>query len=305
VWSEELFGTKFTKTFNFGDPGNKLWVGALFTGPSKSVAVFQSAGSTDGVVSFKVTQGSTSSIVSTSAFGVSKTIPVTNGQFQLMIPEIPVYLEIPNGVQIDVIPINWGKNLAAQPGVVASASGSPNHPGGNDIPNSIVKIHNSFFENWYYNQTKDGHPWMSNNAQWPATVTLQFPESTTIGRVVVYCPIPWQWDGSLLDYELQYWDQGRNNWVTIQHVIENPVTFNMSSPMEMCSCQSFYSDRAHFIHEFSPVTTTKIQLLVHETTWGGGATHDVVIAGGQTGFHQICLREIEAYPPQKIEGHPS
>ena len=30
-------------------------------------------------------------------------------------------------------------------------------------------------------------------------------------------------------------------------------------------------------------------------TWGGGATADVVRAGGQTGPHQIVLREVEVY----------
>ncbi len=46
---------------------------------------------------------------------------------------------------------------------------------------------------------------------------------------------------------------------------------------------------------FPAVTTQKIRLLVHDTTWGGGATADIVPAGGQTGPHQITLREIEIY----------
>ena len=37
----------------------------------------------------------------------------------------------------------------------------------------------------------------------------------------------------------------------------------------------------------------KIRLLVHDTTWGGGATEAVVKAGGQTGPHHIMLREVE------------
>lgn len=300
VFSEELFGTKFTKTFDFGNPGNKLWLGALFSGPSKSLGVFQSAGSTNGVVSIQV-QGSISSIEVVSPFGVIASVPVTGGTFQLTIPELPIFVRIPNGVQINVVRLDWGPNLALQAGVIASASGSANHPGGNDIPNDISKIRNGFFENWYYNQSKEGHPWSSNTPQFPATVTLEFPSPVPIGRVVVYCPAPWQWDGSLLNYDLQYLDG--NDWKTIEHIEENPVTFNQSSPLEMCSCQSFYSERSHFIHQFPTVTTKKIQLLVHDTTWGGGATHDVVIAGGQTGFHQINIRELEVYgPPSKNDG---
>jgi len=222
-------------------------------------------------------------------------VPVINNGFSLKIPELPVYVELPRGANLDVVPLNWGENLALVSGVTATASGSPVHPGGANIPNSITKMHNGFLENWYWNQTNDGHPWMSNNADWPATVSLAFPVPTTISRVVIYCPTPWQWDGSLLDYELQYFNTAQNQFVTIDHVVEPTVTFNMSTPLERCSVQSFYSDRSHFIHQFPPQTTTQIRIVVHEVTWGGGATHDVVVAGGQTGPHQICLREIEVY----------
>ena len=44
-----------------------------------------------------------------------------------------------------------------------------------------------------------------------------------------------------------------------------------------------------------PVKTDRIRLLVHEATWGGGATEIVGKAGGQTGMHQIMLREVEIY----------
>ena len=39
----------------------------------------------------------------------------------------------------------------------------------------------------------------------------------------------------------------------------------------------------------------KLRILVHDTTCGGGATKQVVEAGGQTGPHQLMLREIEVY----------
>jgi hypothetical protein len=56
-----------------------------------------------------------------------------------------------------------------------------------------------------------------------------------------------------------------------------------------------FSDRHIFQHEFKRVTTSKIRLLVHNTTFGGGATEEVATSGGQTGPHQVMLREIEVY----------
>jgi hypothetical protein len=58
---------------------------------------------------------------------------------------------------------------------------------------------------------------------------------------------------------------------------------------------SFFSDRWVFNHSFKPVKTQKIRLLVHNTTYGGGATEKVAEAGGQTGPHHVMLREIEVY----------
>jgi hypothetical protein len=53
---------------------------------------------------------------------------------------------------------------------------------------------------------------------------------------------------------------------------------------------------AGFSSTASPRSKTgRIRLLVHDVTWGGGATQAVSKAGGQTGPHQIMLREVELY----------
>jgi hypothetical protein len=111
--------------------------------------------------------------------------------------------------------------------------------------------------------------------------------------VVVYAAPPWQWQGSLLDYELQYEKDGQ--WATIQRVQEPARTFKVFSPATRTSVDSFYSERWIFQHSFAPVKTARIRLLVHDVTWGGGATEDVTKAGGQTGPHQIMLREVEVF----------
>jgi hypothetical protein len=134
---------------------------------------------------------------------------------------------------------------------------------------------------------------MDNTKSFPAWVELRFPKPTEISRVIIYAPAPWQWQGTLVDYELQYDERGR--WVTIEHVVEPTRTFRVVTPATRTKTDSFFSDRHVFQHEFKPVTTTKIRILVNNTTFGGGATEDVNWAGGQTGPHQIMLREIEVY----------
>ena len=70
VWSEELYGTKFVKAFDFGPSGNDIYIGSLFQGSGKSVAAFMSAGATDGKVDLLVKGGSKLKVVS--PFGVSR-----------------------------------------------------------------------------------------------------------------------------------------------------------------------------------------------------------------------------------------
>ena len=83
--------------------------------------------------------------------------------------------------------------------------------------------------------------------------------------------------------------------MTIEHVKEPAKTFKVFTPPTRTTVDSFYSDRWIFPHHFKPVKTDKMRLLVHDVTWGGGATKDVAKAGGQTGPHQIMLREVEVY----------
>ena len=122
---------------------------------------------------------------------------------------------------------------------------------------------------------------------------IDLPQAQSVSDVIVYAGVPWQNMGTLLDYDLQFWDGAA--WNTIEHVSEPANTFPVYTPTVRCTADSFFSDRWIFPQHFAPVVTSKLRLLVNEVTWGGGATADVVQAGGQTGPHQIVLREIEIY----------
>lgn len=292
VWSEELFGTNFSKAYDLGPNGNKLFIASLFEGGKKRVAAFMSAGSPDGKIELNV-KGGPGKLHLVSAFGVESDLPVTGDHATLAVPELPVYVELAEGQAIEVIPQDFGIDLARGEGVTLAASGTGAHPVKPEIPNDIAKLTNGELENWYYTQKPITQPWMDNTKEFPAWVELRFPKPTQVGRVIIYAPVPWQWQGTLVDYELQYDDGGK--WVTIEHVNEPLKTFKVLTPATRTKVDSYFSDRHIFQHTFAPVTTGKIRLLVHNTTFGGGATEDVGWAGGQTGPHQVVLREIEVY----------
>ena len=297
VWSEELYGTAFSKALTFGEPGDKLYLGCLFTGPGKKVAAFMSGGSTDGRVELAVTGGN--SIHYVTPWGLEYDLPVTAGRVTIPVPELPVYVELAPGQTVEVVPVNWGSNLMLQQGVTGSSSGSGASPFPN-IPNSITKLFNQTFESWYFSQTDNDWPWMDNTAGFPAWVELDLPSVQTIDHVVVYSSPSWQIWGTLLDYELQYQQNGQ--WITLGHVQEPAKTWKTYTQASYSTVDSFFSDRCVFQHAFAPVQTQKIRLLVHDVTWGGGATRDLADAGGQTGPNNICLREIEVYNASSLGG---
>ena len=128
---------------------------------------------------------------------------------------------------------------------------------------------------------------------------IQLPAPTAVGRVVVFSAVPWQFDGTLVDYELQYDRDGR--WVTLEHVREPPRTIGVFTPPTRTTVDSFFADRWVFEHRFTPVTTRKLRLLVHQATWGVGASRIVGEAGifvikGERNF--MVLREVEVYGPE-------
>jgi hypothetical protein len=299
VWSEELYSTNFAKAYNMGATGDKQYMGSLFQGQTKQVAVFMSAGATDGRITLNVTGGSGIHVVT--AFGVEHALPVRKGQVSLPVSELPVYVEIAAGQTINVAPTDWGPNLALQPGVKVIASGSSAHPVWPSTDNSTTKLVNDQMENWYYAQQDDGHPWMSNVSSFPATIEVDLPSQQAVNRVAIYCPVPWQFDGSLLDYDLQYDNNGQ--WVTIGSAKEPTNTLTSFTPTLRCTVDSFYSDRNIFTHIFAPVTTSRLRLYVRDATWGGGAVKGFNDAQGSTMPHQINIREIEVYSPTAVNSH--
>ncbi|MEI7775723.1 MAG: discoidin domain-containing protein, partial [Verrucomicrobiota bacterium] len=248
VWSEELFGTRFSAALDFGNPRNKLFIGSLFTGPGKQVAAIMTSGDTQAKLELNVSGATSVKVVS--PFGVESTLPVVNGKVTVPVSELPTYVEYTG--TLSVTPQNWGANLALQTGATAAASGSSVHPIDAGVSNPPSKVINGKLESWYWSQSNTDRLWESNNATFPAWFEVRLPAATSIDRVVVYSGIPWQWDGSILDYELQVDQNGQ--WVTVDQVKEPVNTFRNYTKTNWTTVDSFYSERCVFTHSFAPIT---------------------------------------------------
>ncbi len=297
VWSEELFGTTFSRALSFGTVDDGNYLGSLFTGPGKQIAAFMTGGSPQGVATLRVT-GATPTLRTVSPFGVVSQIPVIGGLAQLPISELPSYVELAEGQSCDVVPRTYGTNVARSSGVSFLINGAAGDATTSRINNGIPDV-------WHYTLSDASAPWRVAAQPLPFTVEIDLPTASTLSDAIIYSGVPWQLDGTLLNYDLQAWVGG--GWKTLDHVSEPTNTLKVFSPPVRCTVDSFFSDRCVFEHHFAPVTTTRVRLVINEVTYGGGATADVLAAGGQAGPQVVELREVALYqaPPLTLAAAPS
>ena len=302
VWSEELYGKQFAQAYDFGS-GTNLYLGSLFTGSNGNMAAFMTCGiTTNGYVNLLVSGGSSLHLVS--AFGVATNLAVVGGMVTLPVPEIPVYVELPLGQSIQVVPMNWGTNLASQTGVTFSASGTYGTSGWT-YDTDFSKLNDGNLVDWYDDSKTAWH----GDTNFPSWLQLQLPATTCVNRVVINAGYLYHDDSTLTDYELQYDNGGQ--WVTIEHIQEPAKTWAVYTPTVRCVVDTFFSDRYNFVHEFPAVYTTKIRILVHQCSWGSGAiklVYDAQWQYGQTGSKStFTVRQFQAYgasnrPPEVSNG---
>lgn len=292
VWSEELFGKRYEKAFDFGSPGNQLYIGSLFSGKAGSVAAFMSGGDTEGTIDLNVKGAK--SVRTVSAFGVEGSLPVVNGRAKLKVPELPVYVELEPGQSCEVVPTDWGPNLAREGSVQLSTLPDVKPDWSNGTDNDIHKLVNGRLETLYWEFKPEFCPWQVNNRAFPLPIEISFAQPQQVGRVVIFASVPWQWQGSLLDYELQYANKA-GKWITLTHVQEPSKTFGVVSPVTRTSVDSYYSERCIFENSFAPVTASKLRVVINDCTCGGCPNKMALDAGGQGYQQHVTLREIEVY----------
>ncbi len=285
TWSQELYGTTFTQAYNFGS-ANNLYIGSLFTGPGKSVAAFMAAGQSNGSITLNVQGGSALNLVD--AFGNQSTVPVINGQVTLSLGEQPTYVQLAAGQTINAVPQNWGADLALASGTSASYSGS------SASNNGINQIINGVQENWYWNGDA---PWGTiNDTDNGANIQITLPQAETISNVTIFAMPPWQLAGTLMDFDLQYFDSSNGQWETLDHVVQQADTFGVYTPVDRTSVDSYFGNQYIFQNSFSPVTTQQIRLVINSVSYGGGATALVPASGGQASpTPTLTISEVEIF----------
>ena len=98
---------------------------------------------------------------------------------------------------------------------------------------------------------------------------------------------------AILDYDLQYHDD--KDWVTIEQV-RTPCPASDAVRTHLCQAMSWYQDNSFVVHQFKPVTTDRLRLVITRLTRGFMADAIAETAAGcHVSSERLELREIEIY----------
>jgi sugar lactone lactonase YvrE len=283
-------GRRFAGQLDFGRHGNEWFLGVRYAGEDGETVTLRNLGTRDTPLDFTV-RGTTALDV-VDAWGNARTVAVRDGQARLELAQLPTYVRLPRGAQLIAPALDFGENVAAKATFAFSAT---------TAKGALELLNNGILET-YHGGNPNGD---TNGAQiWtgdlpddlrtnPQSLEITFPQPQTISRAVfrgvradnAFC--------ALLAYDLQYHDG--TNWKTIE-TIDRPMP-----PWEEASTADatgviWMDDTNFFVHEFAPVTATRLRVQVRDTT-RGFIPDDAALANGKQIPRKLMLREVELYAP--------
>ena len=292
-------GRKFTGELNFGPTGNKIFQGLRFTegaaapapAPDGSTLILRNFGTLDQKLEIGVSTGN--AIETVDSFGNSSNIPVVNGKATLFIQQMPLYVRLGNAQEVNVAPIDFGTNIAAEAKFTYSAASK----GGTAcLTNGILEVIHAGNPN---GDTGNPKIFSGDAVKLPQTLDIAFGAPRKISGMLIFSLRADNAFCSLLDYDLQYKDG--DAWKTIE-AVRTPLPSSNGVNTPLCSVNAWYQDSNFFVHRFAPVNTDAMRLVVLRTTHGfapdEAAAAAVKKTWGGVPDARVMLREIEIYGAQ-------
>jgi hypothetical protein len=207
VMGQELYGKTRKSDYAFKENRRDIYAGSLFQGPGGAAAWFQSNGDPEGRISVTVT--GTDALLVVDWKGQLTRVPVTGGKATIPVPDVPVYVRIPNGVTIALEEPNWGKNLA----LAATARSTFG-----EKDTALINNGRNEYGDRYYPGSGDTWQSLAPLAYEDAPLELAWTSPQTINLLVLHCPPIWQLLGAPLVLDAEY-HNGRG-WVRLASIVE-------------------------------------------------------------------------------------
>ena len=281
-------GRKYTGNLDFGTTGNKLFWGLRYEGADGTTIVLRNLGTADWQVEFGVQGGASLQVID--AFGNARTVPVNQGSAALTLSQMPSYARLAPGQQLMAPRIDFGPNLAGDATFTYSGKNNGN----------LASLNNGIMESFHAGNPHGGTGkpvfFAGDLDGTPQNLDIVFPTPRTISKMLVFGVRADNTFCALLDYDLQYADG--DQWITIDKV-RTAVPETNPAETAQCIADTWYLDNNFFVHNFKPVTTSKLRIVALRSTHGF-VPDDRSRAWGNLMPEQLMLREIEIYGPAPV-----
>jgi hypothetical protein len=283
-------GRRFAGTLDFGPNGTDLFLGVRYRGDDGETISLRNLGTRATPLEFKVEGAGSLEVLD--AWGNLEKVPIQGNTVRLTLDQLPRYVRLPAGARLAAPRLDFGKNLAT------AARFSYSGPSKSEVAllnNSIIETYHAGNPNGDTNGKKiwqgelPGGPCKN-----PQALEIVFERPQRLDRVVVRGVRPDNTFCALLAYDLQYHDG--TGWKTIERV-ERMMPASEQARTADAMGAVWMDDTNFFLHQFAPLTTTRLRLLVHDTTHGF-LPDDRVRAWGNHLAQQLMLREVEVYAPR-------
>lgn len=222
--AEHIYGRPFTSRLNFGDPGDKMYLGSVYRGSDGTgcAVLVGASAQVNGTVTLNVT-GSAVALACEDHFGNALTsVTVMGGRVTVSVGDMPVYVTLPSGADVTVYTFNdWPSLSAATTGTRLVASYKASATGASaEVAASVI---DGVWQTYY---SQDGaQDWQAATSGVPYWVKVVFPAPRTFDRVTIFSGLSWQSSSRLVDFDVQTSPDGIS-WITVATVTRpTPIAF--------------------------------------------------------------------------------
>ena len=279
-------GRRLAEVLDLGPTGKKIFMVLHYKGDDGSTIILRNLGTLDRPLELGVKGGD--SVEAVDAFGNSEKLPVKGGKVALAVSSLPTYLCLAKGQEVAVPRIDFGRNIAGLAKFTYSATAK----------GDFALLASGIMETVHAGHPSGGTDgkaiWTGDLPALPQTLEMTFEQPQTVSRLLLFGVRPDNQFCALLDYDLECHDG--KGWVTLQKV-RTPLPESEAVETPQCRSVSWDKDENFHVSEFKPVTTNRLRLVVHRTTFGFFPDEAARRASGSDMPGKLMLREVEIYGP--------
>lgn len=317
TFSEEIYGKTFTSGYNFGDVGNNMYLGSLYTdaGSGEQVAVFMSGSVQEGSVTFNVSaESADGTLVAIDCFGNESSVEYTSNALTLSLSPEVQYIRLPNGVSLSPRPAITTDNLLASTVSGTTITARTSKPIGSGTATHVAQYGKRVADNvldtaYYYNiggVNGTYGAFQDDTSSIPAWVGVEFDSPQTVDHIVIFGAQPWQKQSTMTDFDIQTLGTDGTTWTTRKTFTQTPITKYAPNNHTGTGCtyDQWGPDYCVWEVSFDPAACLGVRVYARGITYGDCPTAEVVNALTSSpglSSNKITIRDIQVFSEQTAQ----